>query len=320
MWWRLGRFGGRIGYTAVRTPFCQGTQKVSNKTSRNGTPRAHHGATPRHRRTIRPPCSPHRRGADSAVKAAIYREYRGAVLVEELPDPEPAPDGVVLRVEANGICRSDWHGWVGHDPDIVLPHVPGHEIAGVVEEVGREVTRWRPGDRVSVPFIAGVRTLHALPRGQPAGVQQAVPARLPRLGRLRRTGGPATGGPDTGRAARPDRLRRGREPRVPLRDLVSRGTGAGQGHRRRLGGDPRLRRRGSRGRDDRARARGPGRRGRHPRRGARDGPRSRCSRRGERLRVSGRGRRGARDHGGAAPTPPSTRWATRTPASTRSPV
>lgn len=90
-----------------------------------------------------------------ALKAAIYREYRGVVSVETLPDPEPAPDGVVLRVEANGICRSDWHGWVGHDPDIELPHVPGHEIAGVIEEVGREVTRWRPGDRVSVPFIAG---------------------------------------------------------------------------------------------------------------------------------------------------------------------
>ena len=89
------------------------------------------------------------------MRAAIYREYRGPIAVESLPDPEPAPDGAVVRVEANGICRSDWHGWVGHDPDIVLPHVPGHEIAGVVEEVGSEVTHWRPGDRVSVPFIAG---------------------------------------------------------------------------------------------------------------------------------------------------------------------
>ena len=89
------------------------------------------------------------------MRAAIYREYRGPIAVESLPDPEPAPDGAVVRVEANGICRSDWHGWVGHDPDIVLPHVPGHEIAGVVEEVGPEVTHWRPGDRVSVPFIAG---------------------------------------------------------------------------------------------------------------------------------------------------------------------
>ncbi len=89
------------------------------------------------------------------MKAAIYREYRGPITVETLPDPVPRPDGVVLRVASNGICRSDWHGWVGHDPDIVLPHVPGHEIAGVVEEVGRDVRRWKTGDRVSVPFIAG---------------------------------------------------------------------------------------------------------------------------------------------------------------------
>lgn len=89
------------------------------------------------------------------MKAAIYREYRGPITVETLPDPVPRPDGIVLRVESNGICRSDWHGWVGHDPDIVLPHVPGHEIAGVVEEVGKEVRRWKAGDRVSVPFIAG---------------------------------------------------------------------------------------------------------------------------------------------------------------------
>ncbi len=89
------------------------------------------------------------------MKGAIYREYRGPITVETLPDPVPRPDGVVLRVASNGICRSDWHGWVGHDPDIVLPHVPGHEIAGVVEEVGKDVRRWKTGDRVSVPFIAG---------------------------------------------------------------------------------------------------------------------------------------------------------------------
>ena len=46
-----------------------------------------------------------------------------------------APGGVVIKVEATGLCRSDWHGWVGHDTDIVLPHVPGHELAGVVESV-----------------------------------------------------------------------------------------------------------------------------------------------------------------------------------------
>ena len=73
--------------------------------------------------------------------------------VRELPDPVPAPDGVVIAVAATGLCRSDWHGWQGHDPGIVLPHVPGHELAGVISAAGAEVTRWRAGDRVTVPFV-----------------------------------------------------------------------------------------------------------------------------------------------------------------------
>ncbi len=89
------------------------------------------------------------------MQAAIYDAFGGPITLTSVPDPEPPADGVVLGVRANGICRSDWHGWMGHDPDIVLPHVPGHEIAGVVEEVGPEVRRFAPGDRVVVPFIAG---------------------------------------------------------------------------------------------------------------------------------------------------------------------
>ena len=74
--------------------------------------------------------------------------------IENVPDPAPSPHGAVVRVGASGLCRSDWHGWMGHDPDIRrLPHVPGHELAGVVEAVGAEVGRWRAGDRVTVPFV-----------------------------------------------------------------------------------------------------------------------------------------------------------------------
>lgn len=89
------------------------------------------------------------------MKAAVYEAFRGPIRVTTVADPEPPADGVVLGVRANGLCRSDWHGWMGHDPDIALPHVPGHEIAGVIEEVGADVTSVRPGDRVVVPFIAG---------------------------------------------------------------------------------------------------------------------------------------------------------------------
>ncbi len=61
----------------------------------------------------------------------------------------------MIRVAATGLCRSDWHGWMGHDADVRLPHVPGHEFAGVVEVVGKDVDHWRPGDRVTLPFVCG---------------------------------------------------------------------------------------------------------------------------------------------------------------------
>ncbi len=89
------------------------------------------------------------------MRAAVYHAFGGPLAVETVPDPVPPPDGVVLRVLANGVCRSDWHGWMGHDADIVLPHVPGHELVGIVEEVGPRTRRFAPGDRCVVPFIAG---------------------------------------------------------------------------------------------------------------------------------------------------------------------
>ena len=71
------------------------------------------------------------------------------------PDPTPPINGAVIRVKANGICRSDWHGWMGHDADVRLPHIPGHEMAGIIEAVGKQVRRWKPGDRVTLPFACG---------------------------------------------------------------------------------------------------------------------------------------------------------------------
>ena len=72
-----------------------------------------------------------------------------------MPEPTAPDGGVVVRVLASGLCRSDWHAWAGHDDEIVFPHVPGHELAGVVAEVGAGVERWRVGDRVTVPFVCG---------------------------------------------------------------------------------------------------------------------------------------------------------------------
>jgi len=89
------------------------------------------------------------------VKAAVYREFGGPLAIEEVPDPAPSDDGVVVAVGATGICRSDWHAWMGHDPDVALPHVPGHELAGTVAAVGRDVHGIRVGERVTVPFCMG---------------------------------------------------------------------------------------------------------------------------------------------------------------------
>jgi alcohol dehydrogenase len=74
--------------------------------------------------------------------------------VVETDEPLCPHDGVVLEVRATGVCRSDWHAWMGHEA-VTLPHVPGHEYAGTVAEVGRSVTRVRVGDRVTVPFVLG---------------------------------------------------------------------------------------------------------------------------------------------------------------------
>jgi alcohol dehydrogenase len=89
------------------------------------------------------------------MKAVLFQAFGATPTIENVPDPEPTRDGVVIKVEATGLCRSDWHGWMGHDPDIKLPHVPGHELAGIVAAVGSGVTRWKEGDRVTVPFVGG---------------------------------------------------------------------------------------------------------------------------------------------------------------------
>ena len=89
------------------------------------------------------------------MRAAIYERFQQPLSIANVPDPRPTDDGVVIAVKACGICRSDWHGWMGNDPDIKLPHVPGHELAGVIESVGSNVRNFRRGEQVTVPFVCG---------------------------------------------------------------------------------------------------------------------------------------------------------------------
>lgn len=92
-------------------------------------------------------------GALQAMKVAIFNQFDAPLEIAEVPDPDCPADGVVVGVEACGVCRSDWHAWKGADPDVRAPHVPGHEFAGVVESVGAGCRRFRVGDRVTAPFI-----------------------------------------------------------------------------------------------------------------------------------------------------------------------
>jgi alcohol dehydrogenase len=100
------------------------------------------------------------------MRAVVYDEFGAPPAVREVPAPACPPDGVVVRVRATGLCRSDWHGWLGHDPDVRVPHVPGHEFAGEIAEVGAAVTGWRVGDRVTAPFVCACGRCATCRRGE----------------------------------------------------------------------------------------------------------------------------------------------------------
>jgi len=84
------------------------------------------------------------------MRAVVFTDYGSTPELATVAEPDCPADGVLVRVGATGVCRSDWHAWHGHDP-VALPHIPGHEMAGVVDRVGPDVTRWRVGDRVTAP-------------------------------------------------------------------------------------------------------------------------------------------------------------------------
>jgi D-arabinose 1-dehydrogenase-like Zn-dependent alcohol dehydrogenase len=100
------------------------------------------------------------------MRAVVFDQFGSPPAVRDVPEPACPPDGMVVRVAATGLCRSDWHGWMGHDPDITLPHVPGHEFAGEVAAVGPDVRTWRPGDRVTAPFVYACGRCPTCERGE----------------------------------------------------------------------------------------------------------------------------------------------------------
>jgi alcohol dehydrogenase len=89
------------------------------------------------------------------MRAVYFEKFQTTPEIRNVPDPTPKSHGVVIKVGATGLCRSDWHGWMGHDSDINLPHVPGHEFAGEIVAVGSQISRFKVGQRVTVPFVSG---------------------------------------------------------------------------------------------------------------------------------------------------------------------
>ena len=100
------------------------------------------------------------------MHAVVFDEFGGSVDVRSVADPAPSPGGVVVQVHATGLCRSDWHAWAGHDDGVALPHVPGHELVGVVVATGADVRDWQIGDRVTTPFVCGCGTCEWCRTGQ----------------------------------------------------------------------------------------------------------------------------------------------------------
>jgi len=96
------------------------------------------------------------------MRAAVVEALNQPLVVRDIPDPSCPPDGAIVRVGANGICRTDWHLWTNdwswRGLAIQPPFVLGHEFSGVIEEVGREVTGWQKGDRAIFPMNPGEGT------------------------------------------------------------------------------------------------------------------------------------------------------------------
>mmetsp|Transcript_97206 Transcript_97206/g.197436 ORF Transcript_97206/g.197436 Transcript_97206/m.197436 type:complete len:381 (+) Transcript_97206:151-1293(+) len=91
------------------------------------------------------------------MKAAVYKKFNEPIEILSVPKPNlKSSTSVIVQVMATGVCRSDWHGWKGHDDDIKnhgFPFIPGHELSGIIAEIGQSVKKLKVGDHVAVPFI-----------------------------------------------------------------------------------------------------------------------------------------------------------------------
>ena len=155
------------------------------------------------------------------MKAIVYDAIGAPAVLRDVPDPVCPDDGAVIAVRATGICRSDWHSWRGHDP-VSVPHIPGHEFAGIVAAVGPQVRDFTVGERVTAPFVNGCGRCAWCRAGdaqicpdqtQPGFSDPGSYAEFVVGPRGRRQSGPAAGGVG---------LRQRRRPGLPVRHRVPR--------------------------------------------------------------------------------------------------
>ncbi len=99
------------------------------------------------------------------MRAAVLRAYDQPLSLEDVPDPDCPPDGVVLKVLSCGVCRSDWHGWRGEHPKVKPGQIGGHEYCGEVIEAGPEAT-FTKGDILVAPFILACGTCPSCRAGE----------------------------------------------------------------------------------------------------------------------------------------------------------
>ena len=100
------------------------------------------------------------------MKAALLHAFSEPPLIETVSDPKFPPHDVIIELQACGVCRSDKHAWSGQDPDVQIPHIMGHELAGIIVDAGHDVRNFKIGDRVTAPFILGCSSCSDCQSGQ----------------------------------------------------------------------------------------------------------------------------------------------------------
>ncbi|PUB09792.1 zinc-binding dehydrogenase [Yoonia sediminilitoris] len=107
------------------------------------------------------------------MRAAVVRDFNEDLSIETVEDPSCPDNGVVLEVAACGVCRSDFHGWVGGHPKVTNGSILGHEYCGTVVEAGAQA-KYRIGDKLIAPFILGCGDCPACRTGHSNTCESAI--------------------------------------------------------------------------------------------------------------------------------------------------